>query len=130
MLFENKIKELERELEDVRDRSSYEQRESHNKSEEVIIQLKNYYELEKEKLESKIGIEKEKADKKLKKATEELETKHKEEVATLEEENDELREEFMNVQNTLQNTVMELEHDRDIKVRQIDNLEKNSAELK
>lgn len=56
VFFENKIKELERELEELRDKASYEQRESHSKSEEAITQLKNYYEMEREKLEGKVSI--------------------------------------------------------------------------
>jgi hypothetical protein len=32
------------------ERAGHEQRESHTKSEEAITQMKNYYELEKEKL--------------------------------------------------------------------------------
>lgn len=50
ILLMNKIRDLEQELEIVMERASEEQDEFNNKSEESLKQLKNYYELEKEKL--------------------------------------------------------------------------------
>lgn len=127
VFFENKIKELERELEEISDRSNNEQRESHTKSEEAITQMKNYYELEKEKLESKLTLEKEKADKKYKKMVEEFEQKHKDEINTLEEENEQIRDEYLNLETTMQNTVGQLQHENDLKSKQLDNIEKTLA---
>jgi len=37
-------------MEEIADRANNEQRDSHTKSEEAITQMKNYYELEKDKL--------------------------------------------------------------------------------
>lgn len=130
VFFENKIKELERELEEVMDRASHEQRESHGKSEEAITQLKNYYELEKEKLESKLALEKEKAEKKYKKMVDDYETKHKNEIATLEDENEQIREEYMTLESTMQNTVNQLQHENDMKAKQLENIERTLTELK
>jgi len=72
--------------------------------------MKNYYELEKDKLESKLTLEKEKAEKKYKKMVEEYEQKHKDEISQLEEESEQIREEYMNLETTMQNTVGQLQH--------------------
>lgn len=52
--------------------------EEHEKSEEAVLQLKNYYEMEKEKLESKIIAEKEKYERKLSELTSETEQRYRE----------------------------------------------------
>lgn len=130
VFFENKMKELERELEEATERASHEQRESHSKSEEAITQLKNYYELEKEKLESKLALEKEKAEKKYKKMVDEYEQKHKNEIAALEDENEQIKEEYLTLESTMQNTVNQLQHENDLKSKQLENIERSLLELK
>jgi|JI6StandDraft_1071083.scaffolds.fasta_scaffold03252_14 chromosome segregation ATPase len=92
--------------------------------------MKNYYELEKDKLESKLTLEKEKAEKKYKKMVEEYEQKHKDEISQLEDENEQMRDEFMSMETGLQTTINQLQHDNDMKSKQLDNLEKGLAELK
>lgn len=121
---------MERELEEAQEKANHEQRESHSKSEEAITQLKNYYELEKEKLENKLALEKEKAEKKYKKMVEEYEQKHKDEINQLEEENEQIREEYISLETNMQNTVSHLQHENDIKSKQIESLDKALSELK
>lgn len=71
-------------MEEEKEKADGEKRERNARSEESIIELKNYYEMEKEQLETKINSEKEKADRKYKKMVEEYERKHKEEIGNME----------------------------------------------
>lgn len=48
------IKQLEREIEGLKDNNAQELRESQRRNEEALTQLKNFYEIEKERLEKKV----------------------------------------------------------------------------
>jgi hypothetical protein len=65
------------------------------------MQLKNYYELEKEKLEQKLVKEKEKYEKRLQELTEEHESKFKEEMGALYEDLEFAREEAAQMEHDL-----------------------------
>jgi hypothetical protein len=70
-------------LEESKEEMLREQREDHEKTEEVVLQLKNYYEIEKEKLENKIIAEKEKYDRKMSELKSEHEEKLRDETMEL-----------------------------------------------
>ena len=74
------------ELQNYKDEQENYHQERSTKSEEAVMQLKNYYELEKEKLEQKLIKEKEKYDKKIQELIEEYEDKLKEQTGNLQEE--------------------------------------------
>lgn len=94
------------------------------------MQLKNYYELEKEKLQQKAIKEKEKYEKKIQELTQEYDEKIKEETGNLEEEYEFLKEEFMAYEIETKETLSMLQHELDLKTKAYDSLEQQYTEQK
>lgn len=105
-------------------------REIQQKSEESLNQLKNFYEVERERLEKRLAEEKSRFEKKFSQTSEEYEQKLKEDQVSYEEEIENLKEDLR--EQEMQNTqlVQQYEHEMALKQQTIDNLEKYLKETK
>lgn len=92
--------------------------------------MKNYYELEKEKLESKLASDKERYEKKLQEVVREYEARLQEETTVQEEEFEAMQENFANEIGQLKEIINSLQHDVDIKAKAAENSERRLAEEK
>lgn len=103
-----------------------ERQELQQKSEENLAQLKNMYELEKERLESRLVEEKEKSQKSYNGIVEEYENKLRETEQQYEEEIDNLKEDINAYEVQLSTMQSNYEHELDLKTKNTENLEKNA----
>ena len=77
---------FEDELEAKTQQTQFDLKEMQEKSEEALAQLRNFYEIEKEKLEQRIAEEKDKNSRKLANIQEDLEMRMREDMAEKDEE--------------------------------------------
>ena len=80
--YEGRINMLENELQVAMDSATREQSEINNKSQESLKQLKNYYELDREKLEQRIANDKQKYEKRMNELRDQYEKQLEEERET------------------------------------------------
>lgn len=113
--FSQRIKVLETQLEEHNARTEREIKDIQIKSEENLSQLKNFYEIEKERLERRILDEKEKYEKRIANLTEEYETKLKEEQNLNEEELENLKEELREAEIQNNQLTQQYEHEFTLK---------------
>jgi len=125
-----RIRSLESELEEQNTRLEQDLHDINVKNDENLAQLRNFYEIEKERLERRITEEKDRAEKKLSNLTEEYESRIKEEQSLHEEELDNIKEELHEVE--IQNATLTQHYEHELMLRQqtIETLEKYLKEAK
>jgi chromosome segregation ATPase len=128
--FKARIKSLELQLEDQNNKSVREVRDVQAKSEENLSQLKNFYEIEKERLERRIAEEKDKYEKKLAIINEEYESKTREEQQIHEEELENLRDDLRETEMQSNSLTQQYEHELSLRQQTIDTLEKYVKDTK
>ena len=128
--YAQRIRSLESELEDQKNKMEQDLYEINTKNEESLSQLRNFYEMEKERLERRITEEKDKTEKKLANLSEEYETRIKEDQALHEEEMDSLKDELRDVEIQSSSITQQYEHELMLRQQNIDTLEKYLKETK
>ena len=98
--------------------------ELQEKSEQALAQLKNFYEIEKENLEQRVGEERDRSTRRINQFQEELETRIREEVAEKEEEIEVLQNELRSSEQNNQSYMIQAEHDLSLKQQMIESLER------
>ncbi|KRX05422.1 P-loop containing nucleoside triphosphate hydrolase [Pseudocohnilembus persalinus] len=124
------IRNLEQQIEEMSDKMQRENQEMQVKSEEALAQLKNFYEIEKERLETRLQEEREKREKGQEGILEEYEERLREQASNYEEEIDMLKEDLRELEVQTQTMTGQYEHELDLKIKNIENLEKIVAEGK
>ena len=125
-----RIKQLECDLEESNLKSVKEIKEIQSKSEESLNQLKNFYEIERERLEKRLMEEKNRYEKKAMQTSEEYETRLKEEQTNYEDEIEGLKEDLREQEMQNSTLIQQYEHEIALKQQTIENLEKHLKETK
>ena len=101
-----------------------------SKSEESLAQLKNFYELEKDRLEQRLAEEREKREKSYAQVVEEYEARIREDQTSYEEEIESLKDDIREYETQIGNMQAQYEHELDLKSKSAENLEKMLREAK
>jgi hypothetical protein len=128
--FSIRIKTLEAQVEEQNTRAEREIRDIQLKSEENLSLIKNFYEIEKDRLERRISDEKEKYEKRIANLSEEYEVKLKEEQNLQEEELENLRDELREAEIQTNALAQQYEHELTLKQQTVETLEKYVKEAK
>ena len=107
-----------------------EQIELQCKSEESLTQLKNFYEIEKERIEHRLVDERDKSIKNYNAIVEEYESRLREEQLSYEDEIENLKEELNQCEMQIANLTSQFEHEMNLASKNIENLEKLNKESK
>ena len=107
-----------------------EQIELQCKSEESLTQLKNFYEIEKERIEHRLVDERDKSLKNYNNIVEEYETRLREEQVSYEDEIENLKDELNQCEMQLANLTSQYEHEMNLSSKNTDILEKLIKESK
>lgn len=125
-----RIKNLELELEEQNSKLERDLQDINVKNEENLAQLRNFYEIEKERLERRITEEKDRAEKKYANLMEEYESRLREEQNNHEEELDNVKEELREVEIHNATITQQYEHELMLRQQNIETLEKYLKETK
>lgn len=125
-----RIKELERQIEDVQARTSREISTINSKSEESLQQLKNFYEIEKERLEHRVQEEKEKAETRFAFMVEEYEQKIREDSDLANDQRQDLEDQLIDLENAYAADTTQLKQQIALDAQKIETLEKHLKETK
>lgn len=125
-----RIRSLEAELEEQNAKLERDIHDINVKNEENLAQLRNFYEIEKERLERRIIEEKERAEKRYSNLMEEYEAKLKEEQNLHEEELDTIKDELRELEIHNASLTQQYEHELMLRQQSIDTLEKYLKETK
>lgn len=126
----NKLRQLEKEIEELKQNAQNESSDLQQRSEESLSQLKLFYENERERLEKRITEEKSRYDRRIAQAIEEYEAKLKEEQSNYEDELLSLREEIKVLNEEIEKNEKKSQHDLALKQQSIETLEKYLRETK
>jgi len=128
--YSSRIRSLEAELEEQNTKIEQDLLDINIKNDENLAQLRNFYEIEKERLERRITEEKDRAEKKLNNLVEEYEGRIREDQNLHEEELDNIKEELREVE--IQNATLTQQYEHELMLRQqtIESLEKYLKEAK
>jgi hypothetical protein len=131
---ERKYKEdtlkFEQELEERQQTHDSDIRAVQQRSEESLAQLKNFYEIEKDKLETRLRDEREKAQMKISEFHEEFEKKMREEFAEKDEEIELLRDNLAELEQRHGQQTTQAQHELTMKQQIIETLEKQSQDAR
>jgi chromosome segregation ATPase len=125
-----RIRGLELELEEQQGKSVKEVKDVRLKSEEQLAQLRNFYELERDRLEKRILEEKDRNERRFSQFTEEFDLKMKEEQSNYEEEIENLKEELKEQESQSQALIQQYEHELAMRQKTIETLEKYVKETR
>ena len=128
--YQARLRGLESEIEMLKIRTQAEGRDQQHKSEEALAQLKNFYELEKERLERRVMEEREKREKQYHTLVEEYEQRIRDEQGQYEEDLENLKEDLRDHEIQIQTLTSQYEHELDLKLKNIESLEKMLRETK
>ena len=117
------VSSYESQIEEMKFKFNRDLRDAQAKSEEALTQLRNFYEVEKERLEKRLAEEKDKHERAIEYATEEVESKAKEDILNLEDEIDSLREELRESEVSYSQLSSNFEHELAMKAQSILSLE-------
>lgn len=125
--YKSKIIDLEKEIEERDEQGQIDVNEIQQKSEESLAQLKNFYEIEKERLEKRVIDEKEKGQTRLANLQEEYEQRLKDEQMQQEDDLNMLRDDISESEMRLQSCNQQFDHEKSLDLQTIESL---SAQLK
>ncbi|CAD8065990.1 unnamed protein product [Paramecium primaurelia] len=128
--YQKKIKSLEQAMDEADTKTAREVNQAQAKAEESLTQLKNFYEIERERLERRICEEKEKSDKKFQAAQEEFYHKLRETEQNYEEEIETLKDDLRDQVQQYTNTIQQYDHEIALKQQTIEIFEKHIKEIK
>lgn len=128
--FGNRVKTLEISIQELKRDHSTELTMIHERNEQMIVQLKNFFNNEKEKIEKRLRDEKTKSDVKYNQIVVEYEDKIKDEQEKYEEEIEQLKEDLREMEINLNALQQQADHDLVLKQQTIDQLEHYNRELK
>ena len=125
-----RIKDLERQMEEMQARASREISTINSKAEESLQQLKNFYEIEKERLEHRIQEEKAKAETRFAFMVEEYEQKIREDNDLANDQRQDLEDQLTDLENLYGTDTMQLKQQIALDTQKIETLEKHLKETK
>lgn len=125
-----RIKDLERQMEDMQAKSSREIAVINTKSEESLQQLKNFYEIEKERLEHRIVEEKGKAESRYNFMVDEFEQKVREDADLAEEQRLDLEAQIDELNDLYSQEITQLKQQIALDAQKIETLERHLKETK
>lgn len=128
--FGNRVKTLEINLQESKRDHATELNTIHERNEQIINQLKSFFNSEKDQIEKRLKEEKTRADTKYNQIVIEYEDRLKDEQEKYEEENEQLREELRDMDASLNAIQQQSDHDLVLKQQAIDQLEHYNRELK
>ena len=125
-----RIKDLERQMEEMQAKASREIAVINTKSEESLQQLKNFYEIEKERLEHRVAEEKEKAESRYNFMVEEFEQKIREDADLTEEQRLDLEAQLEEMNEIYAQETTQLKQQIALDAQKIETLERHLKEIK
>eukprot|EP00357_Protocruzia_adherens_P021897 CAMPEP_0115015452 /NCGR_PEP_ID=MMETSP0216-20121206/26784_1 /TAXON_ID=223996 /ORGANISM="Protocruzia adherens, Strain Boccale" /LENGTH=1622 /DNA_ID=CAMNT_0002385589 /DNA_START=185 /DNA_END=5053 /DNA_ORIENTATION=+ len=128
--YASRVRELEHELEELRERSETDLKDGGLKAEQNLAQLKAFYESEKTRLEGRLNEEKTKYEKRLENQAEDYEEKLQEEQAAHEEDVEALQTELQEREADHGEMAGQMERQITISAQKIDSLERQVKEMK
>ncbi|CAD8091386.1 unnamed protein product [Paramecium sonneborni] len=128
--YQKKIKQLEQSIDEADSKIAREVNLAQAKAEESLTQLKNFYEIERERLERRICEEKEKSEKKFQATQEEFYHKLRETEQNYEEEIENLKDDLRDQVQQYTNTIQQYDHEIALKQQTIEIFEKHIKETK
>ncbi|CDW82778.1 guanylate-binding n-terminal domain containing protein [Stylonychia lemnae] len=128
--FRKMVKLYENQLEERNNQSQQDIKDLQEQSEKEIMSLRNFYEMEKEKLELRLNEEKDKNQHRISILTEEFEQKLRDELQDREEEIECLQTELRESEQIHQGFAQQIEYELGLKQQMIENLDKQLRETK
>ena len=125
-----KIKDLERQIEEMQTRASREISTINTKAEESLQQLKNFYEIEKERLEHRIQEEKGKAETRYSYMVDEYEQKIREDADLANDQRNDLEDQLAELEGIYGQDTTQLKQQIALDAQKIETLEKHLKETK